>query len=369
MNRRNWLRKSILASSAVVLAGQSSLLASDCAPSEVMQDEYLLLNSNENPYGPSPEALKAIQDALVAANRYPFPQLGVLKEKIATKENLTADNILITAGSTEILSLMGQYAGLEKGAILTPDLSFPTITRFGAAHGASIQPVGMNGYDIDLNRLLENITDKTKVVYVCNPNNPTGTEVNVNDLKAFCRKVPSHLIICVDEAYLEYTKLGRKSSVVDLIADLPNLVVCRTFSKAYGLAGLRIGYALGDEELINTLSRRHLGWQFSTSIASLAGATATLNDDDFIQKCVNKNEEGRQIVYEAFDEWDVKYAPSATNFVYASKAQFQEDIRGLLREKKVLVSEWGSMEGHFRISISKPDEMRKFVEIAKGMLK
>jgi len=259
---------------------------------------------------------------------------------------------------------------LQQGEILTPFPSFPTLTRFGANCGASIKKVKMDGYTINLEQLFEQITETTSLVYICNPNNPTATEVDVNDLKDFCKKVPENVIICVDEAYLEYTKLGKTSSVANLIKDLPNLIVCRTFSKTYGLAGMRIGYALAQKELIQTLGSRHLGYQFSNSITSIVAATAALEDDDFIQKVVKHNETGRQILYKAFEKWEVPHSISATNFVYASTNRFQNDLVDSLREQKVLVSQWtGIMNNHFRISISTPEEMTQFVEILSGFLR
>ena len=196
------------------------------------------------------------------------------------------------------------------------------------------------------------------------PNNPTSTEVNSDDLKIFCRKVPSNVLICIDEAYIEYSQNGTKGSLISLIQELPNLVICRTFSKVYGLAGLRIGYALSNRENIRALRERHLGWGMVASMPSVVGAKAALSDSEFISKCVRKNEEGRQILYKAFDNWDIKYSRSATNFVYTTSLnRFQKDFISKLRAEKIQISQWGFMNYDYaRISISTPADMHEFTE-------
>lgn len=370
LNRRKWLQKSLLASSALLIGGRASAMIEADPWMEFADDQTLLLNSNENPDGPSPKVIQAIAKSLRQINRYPMAEIGQLKEKIAAKVNLSSDEVLVTAGSTEVLSLLGQHVGLQKGEILIPWPSFPTMVRFGEACGASVRKVPLGkGQHIDLQLLLESITKDTTLVYVCNPNNPTSLEINPEELRSFCQQVPQNVLICIDEAYIEYTKAGAKSSMAPLIKALPNLIVCRTFSKAYGLAGLRIGYALSHAKNIQAIRRRHTGWELSTGFPPIIGAMTALDDPDFIKMCVERNVKGRQILYKAFDKWEVAYNESATNFVYASTKRFGEDIATKLREKNVLVSKWRNiMDGHLRISISKASEMQQFVEIAGQML-
>lgn len=371
INRRQWLQQSLLASASVLLVGAP--IAEGCAserPKEIRdKDDLILLNWNENPYGPSDLAIKAVNDAMKYANRYPDEIANELKLKLATKNGLKAENFLLTAGSTEVLSLMGQHVALQKGEILAPSPTFPTALRFGEAAGATIKKVNLDANDrIDLQRVLAAISSKTTMVFICNPNNPTGTEVLTEDLKDFCRIVPENVLICVDEAYVEYSKAGLKGSMISLVNELPNLVICRTFSKAYGLAGLRVGYAVSHKKNIDALRSRHLGAEISTGWSSLVAASATMDDPEFLNSCVAKNQEGKKIVYEAYEEWGVKYNPSSTNFIYSSDDRFEKNLVAKMRARGILITKWPSMTDQIRVSIGKPEHMRKFVQVVKEFL-
>ncbi|MEP1602169.1 pyridoxal phosphate-dependent aminotransferase [Ekhidna sp.] len=371
INRRQWIQQSLLASATVLLAGAP--VAQGCAserPRELGdKDDLILLNWNENPYGPSETAIKAVNDAMKYANRYPDEVANELKEKLAKKNNLRTKNFLLTAGSTEVLSLLGQHVALQKGEILTPFPTFPTALRFGERTGATVRKVDLDADDrIDLAKVLAAISDKTTMVFICNPNNPTGTEVATEDLRNFCRQVPENVLICVDEAYVEYSNAGLKGSMIGLVDELPNLVICRTFSKAYGLAGLRMGYAVSHKRNIDALSQRHLGAEISTGWPPLVAASASMDDPEFINSCVAKNTEGKRILYEAYDAWGVKYHASSTNFVYARDDRFEGNLVAKMKERGFLITKWPSMTDHIRVSIGKPEHMRLYVDSVKELL-
>ncbi|GAB4231847.1 MAG: histidinol-phosphate transaminase [Ekhidna sp.] len=372
INRREWIQQSLLASATMLLTGAP--IAQGCASERPEQldkgkDDLLLLNWNENPYGPSDSAVKAVNQAMKFANRYPDEQSNAMKERLSKLYGLQAGNFLLTAGSTEILSLLGQHVGLQKGEIVTPYPTFPTALRFGEQAGATIKRVKLDANErIDLDATLEAISSKTKMVFICNPNNPTGTELPSKDLKAFCKKVPENVLIAVDEAYMEYSNAGVEGTMIGLVRKLPNLVVCRTFSKAYGLAGLRMGYAVSNAANIQALSRRHLGFELSTGWPPLVAAGATMDDQAFLDMCVKKNAEGKQIVYDAFDEWGVKYVPSSTNFIYTRHEHFERNVVAYLEARGILITKWPDMTDHIRISIGKPDDMRTFVRVVKDFL-
>ncbi|WP_424962132.1 pyridoxal phosphate-dependent aminotransferase [Ekhidna sp.] len=371
ITRRDWLRQSLLASATMLVAGPH--VAQGCASERPKgfsgKDDLILLNWNENPYGPSDVAVQAVSDAMKYTNRYPDEKINELKVKLADKNGLKPANLLLTAGSTEVLSLLGQHVGLQKGEILTPFPTFPTALRFGERAGATIKKVELDSNDrIDLDQTLDAISDKTTMVFICNPNNPTGTELETEDLKDFCRKVPGNVLICVDEAYVEYSNAGMKGSMVGLVNELPNLVICRTFSKAYGLAGLRMGYAISNVRNIQALRDRHLGAEISTGWPPLVAASASLEDPEFINRCVAKNAEGKQIVYDAYDRWGVEYNPSSTNFIYARDDRFEKDIVAKMRDRGILITKWPDMINHIRVSIGKPEHMRKFVESIEEFL-
>lgn len=369
INRREWIQQSLLASAAILVAGSSGAYGCASETRKQVKGKPLELNWNENPYGPSDAAEKAVSAAMKFANRYPDEHIGKAKEQLSNLYSLQAENFLLTAGSTEILSLLGQHVGLQQGEIVTPYPSFPTMLMFGERAGASIKRVKLDGdHRINLAAVSEAISAKTKLIFICNPNNPTGTELPTEDLKAFCRSVPENVLICVDEAYIEYSNAGPNGSMVGLVEELPNLIICRTFSKAYGLAGLRIGYAVSQKANIDALRNRHLGFEIATGWPPLVAASATLEDQEFIQSCVAKNLEGRKIVYDAFDNWGVKYAPSSTNFIYTEHKRFDKDVVAKLQKRGILITKWPDMNDHIRISISIPDHMRAFVEVVEGYL-
>ncbi|MFK7952399.1 MAG: histidinol-phosphate transaminase [Ekhidna sp.] len=369
ISRREWIQKSLLASGGLLVAGTSSAYTDRVPPKSIVNGELLQLNWNENPYGPSNYATQAVNEAMKYANRYPDEEMLRVKAELAAKHRVSASNILLTAGSTEILSLLGQHVGLQKGEILTPFPTFPTALRFGENAGASIKKVSLDAEDrIDLDKVLDAVSSNTKLIFICNPNNPTSTELPTQDLRNFCKKVPEDVLICLDEAYIEYSKAGEIGSMIQLVDELSNLIVCRTFSKAYGLAGLRIGYAVSHYSNINALRERHLGFEISTGWPPLVAARAALYDHKFLNKCIDKNEEGRNIVYRAFYRWGVQYNLSSTNFIYARDDRFDKQVVEKLEKHRILITKWPDMTEHIRISIGKPEEMRRFVEVIEEFL-
>ncbi|MEM7367702.1 MAG: histidinol-phosphate transaminase [Bacteroidota bacterium] len=372
ISRRFWLQKSLLASSGIFL-GTSMTANSMSSFIEAYGEEHplLRLHWNENPYGPSPTTLDAMKEALSLSNQYPddhIEKLGVelLKKKQTSIASLQKHaSVMIAPGSTDILCLLGQQVGLQQGEILTAWPSFPTLTNFGEAFGASIKKMPLDiDQKLDLGRMLDAITEKTSLISICNPNNPSSTEVPHADLMEFCGKVPEKVLVCVDEAYIEYSQGGDEFSMLPLVSTLPNLIVIRTFSKAYGLAGMRIGYAVSQPHNLRLLRQAHPGQGFSIGVASVHGAMAALNDQEHLQFCLQKNEEGRQIMYQAFGKWEVAYSPSSTNFIYAKSDRFHSDMLARLKTQNILITQWPIMEDHIRISIGKPDEMHRFVEEA-----
>ncbi|MDH5475068.1 MAG: histidinol-phosphate aminotransferase family protein [Cyclobacteriaceae bacterium] len=370
ISRRKWLQSSLLASSALLISGSANA-ALDLSKKQITQqnNELIKLNYNENPWGPSKKAREAVIKGLDISNRYPDDLVENLKKKIALKNQTDPRQVFISAGSTEILSLLGQHVGLMKGEILTAWPTFPTIISAGEIAGATTKKVLVDSNErIDLNKLNAEISDKTSLIFLCNPNNPTSTEVDTKALKAFCRAVPSNILLCVDEAYIEYSKNGLAGSMMSLVSELPNLVVIRTFSKAYGLAGLRIGYAISSMGNIEQLQMRHPGREIAAGVAPLSAAIATMEDPEFLRHCVSKNQEGKQIVYDAYQKWGVSHAKSSTSFIYTRHEHFDKDVVSKMKKDGVLITKWNDMKDHIRISIGKPSEMEAFVKKAEKYL-
>ena len=366
INRRIWIKKSIAGSSALAFSGLVPFVIPDKRTPIADDTSSLRLHWNENPYGPSQNALNAVTDAMARAHHYPDDQIDELKKVIANRFGLAESQVLLTVGSTEALGLIGRYIAESGKDVLMSQSSFPTIGIYASRFGARVKevPIGQNGL-INLSRLAENIEDRTGLIFLCNPNNPTSTDHSQSDLRAFCESVPDDILICVDEAYIHYGRNGEEGSMAHFLNQFPNILICRTFSKAYGLAGMRIGYALGPAPVISDLGRRRPGFDFASNIASVLAAKSALKDDDHLSHVVQQNEIGRKIVYDSFDQWGVKYAKSATNFIYAESARFDRDIVTKLRNDNILITKWPSMKEHIRISIGRPDWMQSFVHAAE----
>jgi len=372
INRRQWLQKSAFTASLFALGCRTNFevdAANQPFQNNSINTSPLPLHWNENPFGPSKKAIEAVAEVMSKANRYPDEMVAKLKGILAKKYAIDNSQILLTNGSTEILGLVGQQIGFDKGELVIPFPSFPTMGMFAASSGATIKKVPLtNDYRIDLDQTLAAISDKTKVVFICNPNNPTSTEVDNADLKAFCRAVPKEVLVFVDEAYIEYSKLGVAGSMIPLVNELPNLMICRTFSKAYGMAGLRLGYAISSKAHIDQLKRQYVGAEFATGWPALVAAKATMEDVGFMTNGVLKNQEGRDIVYRAFDKWEVTYSPSSTNFLYVEAKHFVSNVREQLKAKNILITKWPDMVDHIRISISEPGHMEQFVAVVEDFL-
>lgn len=317
LSRRNWLKSSALASLAIPFTGMAAV-PKNRSPNPFFHDTQLIrLNANENPYGPSEKAKLAIIESLSLGNRYQIDLREQLKAAIAKKEGLSPENVMLGAGSSEILGIVGVWAGAEKKTILSADRTFPIMMNLAENMGVNWQKTPLDkAHRFDLAAIKKAIRKDTGLVYICNPNNPTSTMLKKEELSNFCQSVSKSHPVFVDEAYIEYTPSGTQNSMAYLIKDNPNIFVARTFSKLYGLAGMRIGYALGHVDRISELKKYHSGYEISISSSGLSAALASLGDDDFLDFSLKKNEETKQLFYKKLKTWDVPYADSVTSFVY-----------------------------------------------------
>lgn len=360
-SRRRWLQNTLLGGTALVAGSNLKFYLPEYP--RVIGSDILQLNWNENPYGPSALTLEAIRESSTQVNRYPDEKADFLKSALAQKHKLSKAHFLFTAGSTEVLSLLGQSIAALKGEIISPWPSFPTMLFYGERHGATIKKVALDEHDrLDLTVVRNAISENTKLVFLCNPNNPTSTEITLKEIESFCESIASNIIICVDEAYIEYSLQGAVNSAISLTEKFNNLLVCRTFSKAYGMAGLRFGYACAHPTLITELANLHTGLEMSNSIAVINAALTAINDDKHINYCVNQNKIGREILYQSLDKWNVSYRKSSTNFVYIEDRFFKDRLVERLQKENILITKWPDMKKHVRVSIGKPDEMTQFTK-------
>ncbi|MCH5720726.1 pyridoxal phosphate-dependent aminotransferase [Niabella hibiscisoli] len=286
MHRRELLKQSVL---AVAAFGFSRDLFAAESPGPKYNDQVadlIKLSSNENPYGPSPKARKAMSKAVNGCNRYPWETTTLLRDKIATAYQLTKDHVIIGAGSSELLGLASVLAALKKGNIVAPDPTFRLWMPAAKKIGAPVKLVPLTQEKgVDLQRLKEAIDANTRMVYICNPNNPTGTVIPADELEGFIKGVSPSVTILLDEAYTEFEDTP---SVTHLVKDHPNLIVAKTFSKIYGMAGARVGYALAHKETIQQLNDLQPWANAGAGGISLAGAIASLEDASFTAMCKKK---------------------------------------------------------------------------------
>jgi histidinol-phosphate aminotransferase len=316
------------------------------------------LSSNENPHGPCSMAKKAMMDAVSSSNRYPWEVTTKLREKIGSLTRHSKEHVLIGAGSSELLGVVSVWAALQRGNAVAPDPTFRLWMPAARRTGLDIKLVPLTAKKItDLQRMKDAMTPDTKMVYICNPNNPTGTVLPANELGAFIKDVAPKAIVLLDEAYTEFSN---EPSMAHLVNDYPNLVIAKTFSKIYGMAGARVGYALAHPQTINRLAELQPWSNAGASAVSLAGAIAALEDSAFISFCKKENEKARSIFYQALDKAGMNYIPSQTSFVYFDSAPFGKDVTALLESKNIIGArtfEQGSK--WLRLSVGTVEEMQQ----------
>lgn len=323
------------------------------------------LASNENPLGPSPKALSALQKALTGLHRYPEGSGLLLRQALSDRLKWDASGIVLGNGSNEIIELLVR-AFLEPGEeAVMADLTFVVyqlIVR--AARGRPVAVPLREGCH-DLKEMRRRITDRTRLIFICNPNNPTGTIVGQEAVGAFLRDVPEDLLVVFDEAYYEYVEDGVFPESLRFLQQGRNVVVLRTFSKIYGLAGLRIGYGMTTPEIAGVLNR--VRQPFNTNHLAQVAALAALEDDGHVEKSRRVNEAGKSRLCRAFGELGLSYLPTQTNFIYVDVGRDGREIYQALLSHGVIVRH---IEGtHLRVTVGLEEENEKFIQALKRVVK
>jgi histidinol-phosphate aminotransferase len=320
------------------------------------------LASNENPLGPGKKALAAIQAALPALALYPDGSGFMLKQALAKKYAVDVSQITLGNGSNEILELVAR-------AFLTPELEvvfsqhafavYPIVTQ---AVGATAVVAPALNYGHDLDAMLHSVTKKTRLVFIANPNNPTGTLLSQVSLERFISALPDTCVCVLDEAYFEFVSRAESINSIDWLKKFPNLLITRTFSKAYGLAGLRVGYGLSSPQLADILNR--VRQPFNNNTLALAAAEAALADDEHLQQTITVNALGMQQLTYGFKNLGLEWIPSAGNFVSVDLKQAGQPVYEALLRKGVIVRPVGVYElpNHLRISIGTAAENEVFLQ-------
>ncbi len=360
-SRRKWLGSATLASSALLFN-----LGAICANEAIVSGPTALrLNANENPYGPSPKVLVALQKSLSGSNRYPFQQAEALVEQLARYHNLPSSHFMLGAGSTQLLKLLAQWALMNQYHVSYAAPTFDILPKYVARFGGHTTKTQLTtGKVHDLNALEEASRKHPGIVYVVNPNNPTGTSVNRNDLIRFCKQVSSHSYVVLDEAYIEY--LGDENSLKDLIRDNPRIIIVRTFSKIYGLAGLRVGYLMAHPDTISTLSALEIWPNSGLGLPGIMAASASLSDSQFVASSRRQNQACLDYTREQLEALDIASIPSATNFLYFDSSGHTGDFNTEMSAHSVLVRELeDSGKTWVRVSMGTMEDMQRFISIIK----
>ena len=318
------------------------------------------LSSNENPYGPSAQALKAMTNAFHLACRYPDENATGLIEKLAKLNSVTPEQILLGDGSGEVLKLCAEtFTGPQRGKLVVADPTFEAVLHHATVNGAEAVKIPLtNNFAHDLSKMAE--VPNPGLVYICNPNNPTASITPKSDLHDFIAKMAPPAMILVDEAYFHYADNPDYDSVIPLIRDHPNLIVARTFSKIYGMAGLRCGYAVSQTDTISQL-RAHQSWD-SVNIMAVAAASASLDDANQVATGRRLNQETRTFLTTQLEAMGYNCIPSQANFVMFDLKRPVVPLIKALKEKNVEVGRlFPAMPNHMRLTIGKKNEMEAFL--------
>ena len=328
------------------------------------------LNANENPYGPSPAAVQAMAEASTHGAYYVRRSAQKLREIIAEKHGLTVDHVLLSSGSSGALTYLA-LAASQKGQILTPDLFWDTTSLMGVRNSPfGIKRLPKNeSLVIDLMAMEANLNDDIAMVQITNPNNPTGIALDSEELKRFCRKASEKCVVLVDEAYNELTDDPPASTMIPLVKEGKNVAVARTFSKIYGLAGMRVGYMIARPELLQTVSQFGLG-DYGLNQAGVAGALESFNDSAFLEYSKSKIVEGREMITEAIRSHDLDALPSQTNFVFVNLGHRNaEKFRVAMAKRNVMIrgiyrdySQWS------RVSTGRLEDIQTYVDALPAAL-
>ncbi|MGI8580012.1 MAG: histidinol-phosphate transaminase [Solirubrobacteraceae bacterium] len=337
-----------------------------------LSGEVAMLASNESPFAPLPEVLAAAQKALVGANRYPDPHSTELRRALAARYELPASRVAVGNGSCDILLAAGE-ALLEPGAeVIYGWPSFSIYPHLAAASGARAVEVPLDSQDRhDLDAMAAEVNAATRLVIVCNPNNPTSTVVGLDAVVSFLEKVPSHLPVILDEAYCEFSVAEDPDATLDLLARFPNLVLLRTFSKVHGLCGLRVGYALcGAEEFRHAVDQ--VRQPFFLNAAAQAAAREALRHGDAVLDRVEKTIAARLELDEELRELGLEPADSQANFVWFGLGEERDEaeiVRGL-SDRGVLVRAGATLgrEGWLRVTVGTRPENARFVAALSELL-
>ncbi|MBN1405905.1 MAG: histidinol-phosphate transaminase [Candidatus Omnitrophica bacterium] len=332
-------------------------------------ENIIKLASNENPIGPSPLALKAILKVLPELNRYPDSYSFYLRQKLAKKYKLSMDNVIVGNGSDELIEMITKAFLEPKDEVVVTKYSFIEYSILSEACGVKINEVAIKDFKYNVKDILNAITPRTKIVFLGNPDNPTGAYLNKKMLDELLKKCPDDILLVIDEAYRELVDVKDYSNSIKYIGK-KNVIILRTFSKAYGLAGLRIGYAFSGADIISTLEKVRL--PFNVNLLAQKAAEAALDDIEYVRKSAKLVSEGKKFLSKKLKDLGFDTIVSPANFILVRcKEQYGKEIFGELLKYGVIVRDMESygLRDYFRVNVGTTQENRRFIEALEKVIK
>ena len=330
-------------------------------------DDIIKLASNENALGPSPLALRAMKRVASQMHRYPDSSAHLLRRALSKKLGVKPDQLLIANGGNEIIEFIGHVFLCPGVDMVIADRAFAIYRLIGDMFRARVISVPMQHFTHDLDAMLAAITPQTRVVFIANPNNPTGTMVSGETLDRFMQQAPEHVVVALDEAYVELLPEDQQPDALKYVREGRKIIVLRTFSKTYGLAGLRIAYAVAPEEGIQLMHRVRQAFNFNSM--ALAAAEAALADDAFVRKTRRMIQAGQKLFAEHLPRLGVAYVPSVTNFMLVEAGQARATFHALQKEKVIVRPMDGyGLPDHVRITIGTREENERCLKALARVL-
>lgn len=332
-----------------------------------LEDGWIRLSSNENPYPPSPEVFSQIMDGLFYVNRYPGNE-AELKSAIGKHYGRKPEEVLIGNGSNELIEMsLKAMKHSQKNKVIISEPSFAFYAIASKIYGYEAVKAPLVNMKVGLNIIRDLIDDQTRLIFLNNPNNPTGTIFDDKEFKTFLENIPPDILVVVDEAYAEFVESKEFPDSFSYIDDYPVLIL-RTFSKAYALAGLRIGYGVGEESIITFLERTKQ--PFSVNMMAIIGAKAALIDQKYLKKVLDNNRKGKKFFYAALKLLSIPFIPTEANYILMKIGPQAEVISKRLYDEKILVRWMGAynLSEYIRVTIGTTEENRLFIEGLKKVL-
>lgn len=334
----------------------------------IPEQDIIKLASNENPIGPSPLGIKAIRDCADQVNLYPDGDCYYLKNDLAEYLKVKPENLIMGNGSNDVLQIIADTFITPDDEVIYSRHAFVVYSLVTQVADAKAVIVDMIDYTHDLQAMADAITDKTKVIFIANPNNPTGTMVTSEQVEQFMKRVPDDVVVVFDEAYYEYVTRSDYPQTLKYIKDGRTVITLRTFSKIYGLAGLRVGYGIARQDIVEVLNK--VRQPFNVSMIAQAAARASLKDKEHVAKSIKINSEGKEFLYKELEKMGLDYVPTEANFILIHVGRSGAEVMSKMLKKGVIVRPVGGYElpNSIRVTIGTPEQNQKFISALKEVM-